>query len=350
VGKLADQTAQLFRQRHIGAQLGRFFRRQARHVERVGDTAVDQIIGHLFGHLQGNIDLRFGRRCAKVRGADEIGRAEQRVFLGRFNREHIERRARDLTACQAILQRCFVDQPAARAVDDADALFGIFQPITAQDIARLIGQGRVQRDKIGAAQQRVEIDLFHAHFDRAVFGQEGIIGDHLHAQPQRARCDDRPDIACADQAQRLAGQFHAHEPAFGPFARLRLRVGFGQLPREREHQRNRVFGGGDRIAERGVHHHHALAAGVGNIDVVDANPGAADHFQIGRRIKDRRRHLGRRTDRKAIIVADARDQLFGRFAGDHIDIAAALFKNARGVGVHLVGDEYFGTGHDLNPV
>jgi hypothetical protein len=36
-----------------------------------------------------------------------------------------------------------------------------------------------------------------------------------------------------------------------------------------------VFGGGDRIAERRVHHHHALGACNRDVDIVDPDPGAA---------------------------------------------------------------------------
>ena len=183
----------------------------------------------------------------------------------------------------------------------------------------------------------------------AFLGEEGIVGDHLHLEAERAAGDDRADIARADQPQRLAGDLDAHEPALGPFARLGLFVRLGDLPREREHQCDRVFGGGDRIAERGVHHHHALAAGVGDIDVVHPDPGAADDLEVGRRVEDLLRHLGRAADREPVVFADAGDQLLGGFAGDDVDVAAALLEDLRGVGVHLVGNEDFGLGHFKSP-
>ena len=99
-------------------------------------------------------------------------------------------------------------------------------------------------------------------------------------QPERAAGDDRTDIARADQPERLAGHLDAHEAVLFPLARLRRGVGLGQLPREREHQRDGVFGGGDRIAERGVHHDHAAWRGGGDIDIVDPDPGAADDLEV----------------------------------------------------------------------
>src|SRR3546814_8272690 len=43
VRELADEAAELFGEAHIGAQLRRFLGRQARHVDRVGDAAGQQI-------------------------------------------------------------------------------------------------------------------------------------------------------------------------------------------------------------------------------------------------------------------------------------------------------------------
>ena len=78
VGKLPYERTQFLRQRHIGFQLRCLFSRQAGHIQRIGDAAIDQIIRQLFGHLNRDIDLRFIGRCAQMRGRDEIRSAEQR--------------------------------------------------------------------------------------------------------------------------------------------------------------------------------------------------------------------------------------------------------------------------------
>src|SRR3546814_1858623 len=80
-------------------------------------------------------------------------------------------------------------------------------------------------------------------------GQEGVEGDDLHAQAQRAFGDDAADIATADQAERLLRQLDAHEAVLFPLAGLRRGVGFGNLARQREHHRDRMFGG-DRKSTR----------------------------------------------------------------------------------------------------
>ena len=57
-----------------------------------------------------------------------------------------------------------------------------------------------------------------------------------------------------------------------------------------------MLGGGDRIAERRVHHDHAARRGGGNVDIVDADPGAADDFQS----------LGRLEQRLCVTLVDER--------------------------------------------
>ena len=81
-------------------------------------------------------------------------------------------------------------------------------------------------------------------------------------------------------AEHLAGQLDAHEAVLLPLAGLGGCVGGGNLAGEREHHGDRMLGRGDRIAERRVHHDDAARGRGGNIDIVDADAGAADHLQI----------------------------------------------------------------------
>ena len=253
-----------------------------------------------------------------------------------------------MATVERFLERCFIDQPAARAVDDADALFALGDIGSGQDIARLIGQRRVQGDEIGLGEQRVEISLFDAHFDRAFSGEERIKGDHFHFEAKSAAGDDGANIARADQTQCLAGDFDAHEPVLFPLAGLSRGVGLWQLAGKREHQRDGMFGGGDRIAKRRVHHHDALHRRGGDIDIVDADPGPANDLQVGCGFDQLLGQLGGRADRKAIILADNRFQFFGRFTGDDVYVTTAFAENLFSLGVHLVGNEYAWFGHDFN--
>ena len=91
----------------------------------------------------------------------------------------------------------------------------------------LLGQRRVQRDEVGAL-NKSSSSTFSTPSSRARSGrQERIVGDDLHLQPDGAIGDDRADVAAADDAQRLAGDLHAHERVLFPLAGLGRGVGFG---------------------------------------------------------------------------------------------------------------------------
>jgi hypothetical protein len=100
-----------------------------------------------------------------------------------------------------------------------------------------------------------------------------------------------------------------------------------------------VFGGGDRIAERRVHHDDAMRGGGGNVDIVDADAGAPDHFELLGLLQQLGGDLGRRADGEAVIVADDFGELLLVEAGFDVDLDAALLKDGDGGGGELVGDE-----------
>ena len=203
----------------------------------------------------------------------------------------------------------------------------------------------MQRDEIGAPQQFVELDLLDAELERAFGGQKRIVGDHLHLQPDRAVGDDRTDIAAADDAERLAENLDAEEFVLFPFAGPRRHVGFGDLPRQRKHQRDGVLGGGDRIAERRVHDDDAVGGGSRNIDIVDADAGAADDFEAVRLIEQLGGDFGRRADREAVEARDRGGELVFVLAevGLKIDLDAAVLEDLDGGGRQRIRDENAGS-------
>ncbi len=107
-----------------------------------------------------------------MRRADHVRQREQRTFRRRLLGEHVERGAGDLSRLKRLGQRRLVDEPAARAIDQAHALFGQLERFGIDDVAGLVGQRRMQRDEIGAAQQLVELDLLDAEIERALVGQD----------------------------------------------------------------------------------------------------------------------------------------------------------------------------------
>ena len=188
--------------------------------------------------------------------------------------------------------------------------------------------------KSGEAEQCFEADLLDSEIEGAFGREERIVGDDPHVQANRARGDDRPDSAAANDAEHLAGDLDTHETVLFPFAGLGRQIGLGNLAGEREHQCDRMFGGGDRIAKRRIHHDDAFRGGGGNVDIVDADSRAADHFQPLRALEKFGGDLRRRTNGKAIETADDAGELVLVLAEARLKIGldAALLEDGDGGG------------------
>ena len=191
---------------------------------------------------------------------DVIEREQWRID-GWLGLEHIQCRAGDVTGFDGVGESRFIQQTAPRAIDDPHAWPGPRQRIPRQNVLRGVGHRHVQRDDVGPFQQRFEFDLLHAQIERALLGKVRIIGDHFHMQSDAPVGDDRADVAAADHAEGLAGQFDAHETIFLPLAGAGGGIGLRNLPRQSEHHGDRVLGRGDGIAVRRVHHHDAARGG-----------------------------------------------------------------------------------------
>lgn len=126
----------------------------------------------------------------------------------------------------------------------------------------------------------------------------------MHAEADGLLADDAADIAGADDAERLAGDFDAHELRLFPLAGLRRAVCLRQLAGNGEHQSDGVFGRGDRVAERRVHDDDTALGSGRDIDIVDADAGAADDLEVGRGGDQLFRCLGGGADSEAVVVAD----------------------------------------------
>ena len=192
----------------------------------------------------------------------------------------------------------------------------------------MLGERGVEGDDVGAGQELVELDLLDVEVARTGLGEVGVVGDDPHLQPLRAVGDDRADIAAADQAQGLAHELDAHEAGLLPFAGPGRAVGRGDLAAQGQHQRDRVLGRGDRVAEGRVHHHDPALGGGVDVDIVDADPGAADDLEAGGYGQHLGRDLGRGAHGEPVIVADNGDQLVLLQAGADLGLDPALGEDA----------------------
>ena len=94
-----------------------------------------------------------------------------------------------------------------------------------------------------------------------------------------------------------------------PLAAREAGVRLRDVAGEREHQRDRVLGGGDRVGLRRVGDDDPALGGGGDVDVVDAHAGTADHPQVVGALDHLGVELRRAADQDAVVVADALQQL-----------------------------------------
>ena len=143
----------------------------------------------------------------------------------------------------------------------------------------------------------------------------------------------------ADQAQGLEAELGAHEAVLLPLAGLGRGVGVGHLAGDREHQGDRMLGRGDGVAERRVHHHNAMRRRRLQVDIVDADAGAADDLELLCRFEYFGGDLSRRTDGEPVILANDLEQFLLGKPGLHIGFDTAFFENGNCGGGQFVGDQ-----------
>ena len=337
----------MFGQLQPGAHDGSLFGGYRRHVQRVLHRAGQQVVRHLLGHLKRHVFLRLGGRSPKMRRDNDVWQIEQRACGGGFFCEDVKGGTGNMAGFQGLGQGRLIHQAAAGTVDDPHARLGPGNRRRVEDVAGLVGQRHMKGDEIGAGQQLIQLDLGDTHRARALLAQERVIGHNLHVQAKRAVADDTADIARADHAEGLVVQLDPHETRLLPLAGMGGGVGLGQLAGDRKHHRYRMFGGGDGVAERRVHHDHALFRRRRNIDVVNADPGAGDDFQTVCAFQQLGGHLGRRADGKTVVIADDFGQLFLVLAqlGHEINLDTTITKDLDGGFGQGVRDENLG-GHD----
>ena len=152
--------------------------------------------------------------------------AERMIGGQRLGGIHVQRGGGDLARVQRGHQVVLHDDFAARAIHDAHLRFHLGERRRVQHPARLVGHRHVDGDEIRVPINVVQVaDQFDAERLGAGFGQERVVGQHAHAEGQRALGDFAADAAHAEHAERLARQFGALETACGPICRRPSRRG-----------------------------------------------------------------------------------------------------------------------------
>ncbi len=177
-------------------------------------------------------------------------------------------------------------------------------------------------DEIGLRKKFVEADQLDADTPGSLGRQDRIVADHLHLEADAAVGDDSPDVTESDDAERLVADLGAGEFAALPFAGLDRGVCRGNMPRQRHHHGDRVLGGRDAVAGRTVHHDDSAARCRFDIDVVDADARAADHFERRGGVDHFARDASAAANQQRVVGRDYFRQLFRLEPG--FDVALQL--------------------------
>jgi hypothetical protein len=101
-----------------------------------------------------------------------------------------------------------------------------------------------------------------------------------------------------------------------------------------------VLGGGERVALRGVHDDDALFGGDVDVDVIEADAGAADDLEAAAVFEDVGGDVGAAADGEAVVVADDAGEFVHGDVGLDVDVEfAAVFEDFDAVVGELVADE-----------
>ena len=222
---------------------------------------------------------------------------------------------------QRLGERVLVDDPAPRDVDDervrlhqrellaSDRVPRVSRvngtcTVTASAAARISGRGRLRMPCSAAASG----------------GHERVVPDDLHPERPGTVGHGHPDLPEADDAESPPLELATDEVAALPLAAVHRRIRRRDPPRQREEQRERVLGRGDRVAGRGVDDDDAGRGRGGQVDVVDPDPGAPDDDEAPTGGDGLGIDLDLAPDEEPVVPGQAGQQLVAREADPDVDL------------------------------
>jgi hypothetical protein len=141
----------------------------------------------------------------------------------------------------------------------------------------------VDRNEVGYGKQLVEFDLAGAAARHFVGIDVRVGRNDVHGEGLGHRGDDRADVADADEAERPAREFVAHQVFAGVAARrAQLAIGLGDALRQVQHQTQGVLGDGAGIPACLIAEQHAGARAGIEVGGVVAGACRGDDKQVRR--------------------------------------------------------------------
>ena len=167
----------------------------------------------------------------------------------------------------------------------------------------------MDRHEVRPRHQLVEADQIDTELPRAVSGHERVVGDEAHPECTGALGDELADAPEPDHAEGLVSELDSLPPAALPPSLREGGVCLWNVAGLREQQCHRLLGRREDVRLRRVDHHHALAGGVFDVDVVEPDAGSAHDNEVGGRVDDVGGHLRRRPDDECVRSPHRREQL-----------------------------------------
>ena len=162
--------------------------------------------------------------------------------------------------------------------------------------------------------------------------------DDAHLEGARALGHARADAPEANHAERVPGQLDALQPAALPAPLAQRGMALRHVARDREQHREGVLDGGHGVGQRRVDDDDAARRRRLEVDVVDADAGAANHLELRGGLDHARGHLGLAAHDDAGHLGDGLDEFVLAQAG--ADDGVVTFPQALdALFGDLVGDE-----------
>ena len=221
---------------------------------------------------------RFDGRARDMGGHQHIGDADPTGAVDRFAIEHIERRAAEPAIPERSNHCGFVDNKAARYIDDQAVCAEPVEDVRADKAARLVGarnrdqQGRRPIGKLLKRLYPLPRHRLGIGAPPAYLATEGV-------EPLR---DVASDMAEADDAYalrryRMAGR----QTRFRPAARPDIGVVRHEIAAMRQHHRNGIFGDVARINVSRVAHRYGACPRRIEIDASYPRRDDSDQLEVG---------------------------------------------------------------------
>jgi hypothetical protein len=220
------------------------------------------------------VDLALGTvRVLAIHAAHDVGRA--------INPTQVEGQIHGGIA-QGVGQRLFVDQPAARRVDQKCAGLHQLQFARADQVAGLLGQRAMQCQRIDLRQQLLQIQA-----SRTWRTPRQVAGQDVHAEGFGQARHGAAEFAVTKQAERLPLQLDDWEiqqtelPALLPAPAGDGGLVVRQAGSQSQQQHQRVLGHGRRAVRLAIADGDAAPARRFQVDVVGAGGGDQDQLEVG---------------------------------------------------------------------